>query len=98
MTDQQSLKDQEHEEIKSLFKQMNETDQEQKTEEEKVREQEPTKIDVLNLPPRREVHTHKKGFKLTFNKSFFRIFSVTLMLILAIILIIYSWMNGHLHL
>lgn len=54
------------------------------------------KMDVLNLPPRKTVHRHKKkGFKIRFSRSFIRLFSVTIVIISATIIIsYYLWKMG----
>lgn len=51
----------------------------------------PPKIDVLNLPPRREVHEgHEKGLKIKLSKAFWRLIIVLILLLIIIALVIYD--------
>lgn len=50
------------------------------------------KIDVLNLPPRKEVHRQKKKkFSLKINRPSIRLFFVIIMAILVCLLVLYMW-------
>jgi len=51
------------------------------------------KIDVLNLPPRREVHkAHEKGLKIKLSKSFWRLIIVLIIILIIAVLVIYDLM------
>ena len=64
-------------------------DDNQRAEERITRESQP-KIDVLNLPPRKDVHrSHKSRVKLKFSKPFRRLMFVVLILIIMIIVVLY---------
>lgn len=78
-------------ELKKLFQdvQQHEIDDHQMDEEQTTREALP-KIDVLNLPPRKDVHrSHKSRVKLKFSKPFRRLMFVVLILIIMIIVVLY---------
>jgi|SRR5690625_3436031 len=50
-----------------------------------------SKIDVLNLPPRREIHeVHEKGFKFKLSQSFWRLLIVIIILLIVTIFVIYD--------
>lgn len=49
------------------------------------------KVDVLNLPPRREVHqAHEKGLKIKFSQPFWRLLIVLILLLIVTSFIIYD--------
>lgn len=78
------------EELQRLFQ--NIQDQSGHGKEEEKDEKMPTvpKVDVLNLPPRKEVHRpHQTGFKIKFRRPLLRFVFVLLLLILITVAVLY---------
>lgn len=49
------------------------------------------KIDILNLPPRKEIHTNNKRAKLKLSKPFLRLIFISLLVIAILIGALYLW-------
>src|SRR5690625_8023912 len=71
------------------------SEQEQEPKEDLVRQERVQKIDVLNLPPRKEVHSKTKlRTRIKFGKETGRLFVVLLILIVLITGVYAYWGNG----
>lgn len=74
-------------ELKQLFEEVesNQGYQRSKKEDEQI------KIDILNLPPRKEVHNQKQFFlRINFNRAFMRFLFVIFLLAIIIYLLLYK--------
>ncbi|MCJ0930978.1 hypothetical protein MST22_07425 [Virgibacillus halodenitrificans] len=60
-------------------------------EEGNIEDDETTKIDLLNLPPRKQVHTTKKSTKVKFSSAFIRFIIVFLALTFLVLIAYYLW-------
>lgn len=76
--------DEQANELRSLFYEL-----EQINEEEKSTVRDETQIDVLNLPPRKEVHGKNSRTKLKLSKPFLRLFIVIVIILFCIVLALY---------
>lgn len=74
--------------LKQMFDEINKNGNKVIEEKEEV-ERDPDQIDILNLPPRKEVHSKNTTFKITINRSLLRIVFVAL--ILTLFLVFYLW-------
>jgi hypothetical protein len=74
--------DTEKEELQNLFHEVEHHKEESTSENTK-------EIDVLNLPPRKEVHQNKKSVKLTWSKPFIRFAFILFLLFLCLIAALY---------
>ncbi|HLR75892.1 MAG TPA: hypothetical protein VK077_11560 [Virgibacillus sp.] len=89
--DQKASKSQ-ADELQKLFKEVqeHETDEQELVNDQKSHDMQP-KIDVLNLPPRKEVHrSHGKKIKLKLSKPLQRLMFVIFILIIVMIAIYFS--------
>ncbi|MBD1222639.1 hypothetical protein [Virgibacillus halodenitrificans] len=60
-------------------------------EEGNIEDDETTKIDLLNLPPRKQVHTTKKSTKVKVSSAFIRFIIVFLALTFLVLIAYYLW-------
>ncbi|AIF45444.1 hypothetical protein [Virgibacillus sp. SK37] len=60
-------------------------------EEENAEDSETTKIDLLNLPPRKQVHTSKKSTRVKISKALIRFIIVFLALTFLVLIAYYLW-------
>src|SRR5690625_2005378 len=83
--------------LQQLFQEVNnQSIEETEGKEEQKQVEDYVEIDVLNLPPRNEVHTNPKSrFQLTWKRPFIRIFVVSILLI-AILAAIYFFVGDQL--
>lgn len=86
------------EQLKNLVSELGEHENSiENREKSSVKSKELPKIDVLNLPPRKSVHTGKKNrTKLKFQRPFMRLLFVFFILIILVFVIIYFWQDGYL--
>lgn len=49
------------------------------------------KVDILNLPPRKEIHTNNKRAKLKLSKPFLRLVFISLLVMVILIGVLYLW-------
>ncbi|MCM3738837.1 hypothetical protein M3210_01020 [Oceanobacillus luteolus] len=54
---------------------------------------EDNEIDVLNLPPRKEIHTKNNRFRLKFSRPFIRFAFVIFIVALSICIALYIWQD-----
>ena len=82
-------------ELKKIFQEVEQHENKiQEPVEEQTDEEPRPKIDVLNLPPRKEVHrTQSKGFRIKFSKPFGRLLFAIIILLTIVIIILYFWQD-----
>jgi|SRR5699024_1941116 len=84
------------EQLKNLVNELEQREnQNGNSEQADIRSNEFQRIDVLNLPPRKTIHGHKKkGFKINIRRPFMRFLVVSLITIILCVMIIYLWQNN----
>ncbi|SHF57544.1 hypothetical protein [Ornithinibacillus halophilus] len=90
----QEQKDQ-AEQLRALLSEVEENNQNESllTEDDYKEESYPTReVDILNLPPRSEIHTQKNGrVNLKLSRPFMRMVFVSLILLFVLIFAVYNW-------
>lgn len=66
-------------------------EQESDSNDEHVKARDEDDIDVLNLPPRKEIHTNKKRAGIKFSRPFIRFICFTLIILLCLGAAFYIW-------
>ncbi|HLQ73733.1 MAG TPA: hypothetical protein VK125_05830 [Bacillota bacterium] len=88
MNDKQSFKEDQASDLKQMFDEINQNERKDETVD-SSKERERNQIDILNLPPRKEVHSNNTTFKITINRSLLRM--VFVVIILVVLLVFYLW-------
>lgn len=75
------------EQLKQIFNELNKNEnQDENVLDDMIEQDQIQHIDILNLPPRKTVHSHKKtGLKVKFSRPFVRLLFVTILIIALII-------------
>lgn len=90
MSSRPNTKEDQAQELRNLLEEVGQNGESNETSFEKSDEIE---IDVLNLPPRKEVHTESKGFKFKISKPFMRLALTVIFVLLCLGFALYIWQD-----